>query len=72
VTGSTSGIRLGIARALVLTPLVEAQIEGRAERENISFDQAKMGLLAQKQPSRERRRANTRAALPIDGGWTSQ
>jgi len=73
----------------VLTPLVEAQIAERAERENISFDRAKMDLLAQKQPSREfvtpdqigaatvflcsDAAAQIRgAALPIDGGWTSQ
>jgi 3-hydroxybutyrate dehydrogenase len=73
----------------VLTPLVEAQIEERAERENISFERAKMDLVAQKQPSREfvtpeqigaavvflcsDAAAQIRgAALPIDGGWTSQ
>src|SRR5262245_7093174 len=37
----------------VLTPLVEKQIKERAPRENISVDQAKRELLAEKQPSHE-------------------
>ena len=36
----------------VLTPLVERQIAERAARENISIDQARLDLLADKQPSR--------------------
>jgi len=78
-----------ICSGWVLTPLVEAQIEERADRENVSFERAKMDLVAQKQPSREfvtpeqigaavvflcsDAAAQIRgAALPIDGGWTSQ
>lgn len=37
----------------VLTPLVEKQIEERAMRMKIPIDQAKIGLLAEKQPSHE-------------------
>ena len=37
----------------VLTPLVQKQIDARAEREGISLEQAKAGLLAEKQPSGE-------------------
>jgi 3-hydroxybutyrate dehydrogenase len=37
----------------VLTPLVQAQIEARAQREHISVDAAKTALLAEKQPSQE-------------------
>src|SRR6202048_1421055 len=37
----------------VLTPLVQKQIEDRASREKISVDQAKLELLAEKQPSQE-------------------
>ena len=37
----------------VLTPLVEKQIRDRASREKISADQAKLELLAEKQPSQE-------------------
>ena len=37
----------------VLTPLVEKQIRDRASREKISVDQAKLELLAEKQPSQE-------------------
>jgi 3-hydroxybutyrate dehydrogenase len=76
VTGSTSGIGLGIARAL-------------AEREKISVDVAKADLLSEKQPSRQfatpeqigavvvflcsEAAAQIRgAALPVDGGWTAQ
>jgi 3-hydroxybutyrate dehydrogenase len=64
VTGSTSGIGLGIACALaeagadivpgwVLTPLVQRQIEERAGHERISIDAAKANLLSEKQPSHE-------------------
>jgi 3-hydroxybutyrate dehydrogenase len=37
----------------VLTPLVQKQIDERAKRGGISVDQAKAGLLAEKQPSGE-------------------
>jgi 3-hydroxybutyrate dehydrogenase len=37
----------------VLTPLVQKQIDDRAKRENISIEQAKKGLLGEKQPSLE-------------------
>jgi 3-hydroxybutyrate dehydrogenase len=37
----------------VLTPLVQKQIDARAEREGIAVDQAKRDLLAEKQPSGE-------------------
>ena len=37
----------------VLTPLVQKQIEGIAEKENCSIEQAKHKLLVEKQPSKE-------------------
>ena len=37
----------------VLTPLVQKQVDARAEREGVSNDMAKQGLLAEKQPSGE-------------------
>jgi 3-hydroxybutyrate dehydrogenase len=37
----------------VLTPLVQKQIDDRAKRDGISVEQAKTGLLAEKQPSGE-------------------
>ena len=37
----------------VLTPLVEAQIDARADSEGVSFDEAKASLLGDKQPSLE-------------------
>jgi 3-hydroxybutyrate dehydrogenase len=37
----------------VLTPLVEAQIDARAEADGVSFDDAKAALLGDKQPSQE-------------------
>jgi 3-hydroxybutyrate dehydrogenase len=37
----------------VLTPLVQRQIDARAEREGIPVEQAKLALLAEKQPSLE-------------------
>jgi 3-hydroxybutyrate dehydrogenase len=37
----------------VLAPLVEAQIKGRASRERISIEEAKLDLLSEKQPSQE-------------------
>ena len=42
-----------IAPGWVLTPLVEAQIQARAEAEGKSFHQAMRELLAEKQPSRQ-------------------
>lgn len=36
----------------VLTPLVQAQVEARAAREGLTIDQAKLALLAEKQPSK--------------------
>ncbi len=42
-----------IAPGWVLTPLVEAQVQARAEAEGKSFNQAKTELLAEKQPSRQ-------------------
>ena len=37
----------------VLTPLVQKQIDDRAQRESISIDRARIDLLSEKQPSRE-------------------
>jgi 3-hydroxybutyrate dehydrogenase len=37
----------------VLTPLVQKQIDERAQREGIAVERAKMDLLAEKQPSLE-------------------
>jgi len=37
----------------VLTPLVQKQIDARAERDGIAIEQAKRDLLAEKQPSGE-------------------
>ena len=37
----------------VLTPLVQKQIDARAERDGIAVEQAKRALLAEKQPSGE-------------------
>lgn len=42
-----------IAPGWVLTPLVEAQIEARARAENKSVEQARLDLLAEKQPSKQ-------------------
>lgn len=42
-----------IAPGWVLTPLVEAQIHTRAQAEGKSFEQARLELLAEKQPSRQ-------------------
>jgi 3-hydroxybutyrate dehydrogenase len=51
---ATTGVTCNaICPGWVLTPLVEKQIEERAARENISIDEAKGNLLADKQPSRE-------------------
>jgi 3-hydroxybutyrate dehydrogenase len=63
VIGLTKAVALETARTAitcnaicpgwVLTPLVEKQIRDRASREKISVDQAKLELLAEKQPSQE-------------------
>jgi 3-hydroxybutyrate dehydrogenase len=37
----------------VLTPLVQAQVDARAVREGVSVEEAKVGLLSEKQPSQE-------------------
>ncbi|MCR2746482.1 3-hydroxybutyrate dehydrogenase [Limnobacter parvus] len=37
----------------VLTPLVQAQVDARAQKEGVSVEQAKVGLLSEKQPSQE-------------------
>ncbi|MDX1669690.1 MAG: 3-hydroxybutyrate dehydrogenase [Limnobacter sp.] len=37
----------------VLTPLVQAQVDARAEKEGVSVEQAKINLLSEKQPSHE-------------------
>jgi len=42
-----------IAPGWVLTPLVEAQIRARAQTEGKSYDQARLELLAEKQPSKQ-------------------
>jgi 3-hydroxybutyrate dehydrogenase len=47
-TGVTSN---AICPGWVLTPLVQKQIDARAEREKITVDQAKRDLLAEKEPS---------------------
>jgi len=51
---ATTGVTCNaICPGWVLTPLVQQQIEARAEREGISVVQAKSDLLAEKQPSGE-------------------
>jgi 3-hydroxybutyrate dehydrogenase len=51
---ATTGITCNaICPGWVLTPLVQKQIDERAAREKIPVEQAKMELLAEKQPSRE-------------------
>jgi 3-hydroxybutyrate dehydrogenase len=51
---ATTGVTCNaICPGWVLTPLVQQQIDARAKREGISNDQAKAGLLAEKQPSGE-------------------
>ncbi len=63
VLGLTKTVALEMARTgitcnaicpgWVLTPLVQKQIDARAEREGITVEQAKSNLLAEKQPSGE-------------------
>ena len=49
---ATTGITVNaICPGWVLTPLVQKQIEARAAREGVSLDQARVGLLGEKQPS---------------------
>ncbi len=49
---ATSGVTVNaICPGWVLTPLVQKQIDDRAEREAISGDQARLDLLGEKQPS---------------------
>ncbi|HET9718406.1 MAG TPA: 3-hydroxybutyrate dehydrogenase [Pseudolabrys sp.] len=52
-TATTNITCNAICPGWVLTPLVEKQIKERASRENIPVDQAKVELLAEKQPSHE-------------------
>jgi 3-hydroxybutyrate dehydrogenase len=52
-TATTNITCNAICPGWVLTPLVEKQIKERASRENISVEQAKRELLAEKQPSHE-------------------
>jgi len=49
---ATTGVTCNaICPGWVLTPLVQKQIEARAERESISIEEARRGLLGEKQPS---------------------
>lgn len=49
---ATTGVTVNaICPGWVLTPLVQKQIEARAEREGITVAQAQVGLLGEKQPS---------------------
>jgi 3-hydroxybutyrate dehydrogenase len=83
VTGSTSGIGLGMAIGLA------KQVDARAEREGISNDAAKQALVSEKQPSGEFVTPEHLAALAVflcgpdasevrgvawnmDGGWVAQ
>ena len=51
---ATTGITCNaICPGWVLTPLVQKQIDDRAQRERIAVEQAKVGLLGEKQPSGE-------------------
>jgi 3-hydroxybutyrate dehydrogenase len=49
----------------VLTPLVQQQVDARAEREHISNDAAKIALLSEKQPSGEFVTTEQLAALAV-------
>jgi 3-hydroxybutyrate dehydrogenase len=52
IVGFTKGVTSNaICPGWVLTPLVQKQIDARAEREKITVDQAKRDLLAEKEPS---------------------
>jgi 3-hydroxybutyrate dehydrogenase len=49
---ATTGITVNaICPGWVLTPLVQKQVDARAEREGVSIEEAKKGLLGEKQPS---------------------
>ena len=49
---ATTGVTVNaICPGWVLTPLVQKQIEAKAEREGISVEEAQRGLLGEKQPS---------------------
>jgi 3-hydroxybutyrate dehydrogenase len=49
---ATTGVTVNaICPGWVLTPLVQKQIDARAAREGVSADQARIGLLGEKQPS---------------------
>lgn len=51
-TAETSITCNAICPGWVLTPLVKAQIEARAQAEGVDFDQARLDLLGEKQPSK--------------------
>ena len=87
-TAKTAVTCNAICPGWVLTPLVQRQIEARAQQESVSIDQAKTELLS-KQPSHEfatpeqlgsvavflcsEAAAQIRGvALPVDGGWVAQ
>ncbi len=49
---ATTGVTVNaICPGWVLTPLVQKQIEAKAEREGVSLEEAQRGLLGEKQPS---------------------
>jgi 3-hydroxybutyrate dehydrogenase len=49
---ATTGVTVNaICPGWVLTPLVQKQIEAKAEREGVSIEEAQRGLLGEKQPS---------------------
>ena len=49
---ATTGVTVNaICPGWVLTPLVQKQIDAKAEREGVSLDEAQKGLLGEKQPS---------------------
>jgi len=51
---ATTGITCNaICPGWVLTPMVQKQVDDRAARERIALEEAKLGLLAEKQPSHE-------------------
>lgn len=52
-TASTGITCNAICPGWVLTPLVQKQVDARAEREGVSQAEARRGLLAEKQPSQE-------------------
>lgn len=52
-TAKTNVTCNAICPGWVLTPLVQAQVDARAQREGVSVDEAKIGLLSEKQPSQE-------------------